>query len=245
MRENRDLGKKWPHWHTLIFSNDTKIDMRFVCPKDVKKILVQRARSVYWKTWAAKHEFEELKEGALLEPGLALLRKKVRESWTEKHRNVARKIFLEEGWTQKKSYQCQACQLEEGFEGHVATDGSLLGTAGQWGACGWSVVQLDYDEEMVSLHGMFGWMEAQYEVQRTIKRAELTAFLCFLKKVIGPIKVHVDNNGIVDGLRKGEKECTKPRAGDADLWIKKFGRNHMSGRKRHFGGSGTCEGAKC
>ena len=36
-------------------------------------------------------------------------------------------------------------------------------------------------------------MEAEYEVQRTIKRVELTAFLCFLRKAIGPIKVHVDN----------------------------------------------------
>ena len=61
-------------------------------------------------------------------------------------------------------------------------------------------------------------MEAEYEVQRTIKRAELTAFLCFLNKVIEPIKVHVDNKRIIDGLRKGEKECIKPRAGDAVLW---------------------------
>ena len=37
---------------------------------------------------------------------------------------------------------------EEGFKGHVATDGSLLCTAGKWGPCGWSVVQLDYDEKM-------------------------------------------------------------------------------------------------
>ena len=43
-------------------------------------------------------------------------------------------------------------------------------------------------------------MEADFEVQRTIKSAELTAFLCLLKKVIGPIKVHVDNKGIVDGV---------------------------------------------
>ena len=32
--------------------------------------------SVYWKKWAAKHEYEELKEGIWLEPALALLRKK-------------------------------------------------------------------------------------------------------------------------------------------------------------------------
>ena len=37
MCETRDLGKKWPHWHTLIFSDEIKIDMMFVCPKDVLK----------------------------------------------------------------------------------------------------------------------------------------------------------------------------------------------------------------
>ena len=98
--------------------------MRLVCPKDVEKMVVSRARSVYWKKWAAKHEYEELKEVAWLEPGPALLRKKVKEKWTETHRNVARKIFLEGGWTQKRLFdigwldisQCQACHMEEGTE---------------------------------------------------------------------------------------------------------------------------------
>ena len=66
----------------------------------------------------------------------------------------------------------------EGFKGHVATDGSLLGRAGKLGACGWAPVQLDYDEEMEPSNGMYGSMEAAFEFQRTIKRAELTAFLC-------------------------------------------------------------------
>ena len=66
---DRDLGMKWPYWHTLVFSDETKTDMRYVCPKDVKKRLVQRARPVYWKKWAAKHEYVEFKEGAWLEPG--------------------------------------------------------------------------------------------------------------------------------------------------------------------------------
>ena len=83
MCETRDLGVKWPRRHTVIFSNETRIDMRFVCPRDVKKMLVQTARSVYWKKWAAKHEHEELKEGVWLEPALALLRKKVKEDLTE------------------------------------------------------------------------------------------------------------------------------------------------------------------
>ena len=87
-------------------------------------MLVQTALSVHWQKWAAKHECLELKEGAWLEPGLALLRKKVRENWTEKHHNVARKIFLEGGWTPKRLFdidwsdvsQCQACKKEEGTE---------------------------------------------------------------------------------------------------------------------------------
>ena len=48
------------------------------------------------------------------------------------------------------------------------------------------MVQLDYDEELGPFHGMYGSMEAELEVQRTIKRAELTAFLCLLKKVMDP-----------------------------------------------------------
>ena len=67
-------------------------------------------------------------------------------------------------------------------------------------ACGWSVVQLDYDEELWSLHRMHGSMEAELEVQRAIKRRVLTAFFYLLKKVTGPIKVHVDNKGIIDGF---------------------------------------------
>ena len=60
----------------------------------------------------------------------------------------------------------------------------------------------------------------------TIKRAELTAFLCFLRKVCGPIKVHVDNKGTLDGLQKRKKEGIKPGAGDADLWIKMWEELH-------------------
>ena len=80
---------------------------------------------MYWKKWAAKHD-EELKEGVWLDPGLALLRKKVREDWTEKHRDVATKIFLKGGWTQKRLFdigwsgvsQCLACRMEKGTEKH-------------------------------------------------------------------------------------------------------------------------------
>ena len=69
------------------------------------------------------------------------------------------------------------------------------------------MAQQDSDEELEPLHGMYGSMEAEFEVQRTIERAELTAFLCLLKKVIGHTKVHVDNKGIIDGLWRGARKC--------------------------------------
>ena len=62
------------------------------------------------------------------------------------------------------------------------------------------MVLLDQDEEMGPMRGMYGTLDADLEVQRTIKRAELTAFLCLSRKVIGPTTVHVDNKGIIDGL---------------------------------------------
>ena len=45
-----------------------------------------------------------------------------------------------------------------------------------------AVVQLDYDEKTEPLHGMCYSVETELEVQRTMKRAELTAFQCFFKK---------------------------------------------------------------
>ena len=50
------------------------------------------------------------------------------------------------------------------------------------------VVQLDSDEVLGPLDGIHGTVDAEPEVQRTIKRAELTAFTCLLSRVIGPIK---------------------------------------------------------
>ena len=96
--------------------------------------------------------------------------------------------------------------------------GSLLGNAGKRGACGWAVVQMDHDEEMVTI-AWHVWLNGGRIRGSAHHQAELTAFLCLLRKVCGPIKVHVENKGIIDGLRKGEKECIKPRAGDADLWL--------------------------
>ena len=54
--------------------------------------------------------------------------------------------------------------------------------------------------------------------------------------------MHVDNQGIFDGLWRGERKCIDPKAGDADLW-KNVGIIAPSGPERNFGGSGACQGA--
>ena len=48
------------------------------------------------------------------------------------------------------------------------------------------------------------------EAQRTIKRAELAAFFCFLRRIVGPTTGHVDK-GVIGGLWIGEMQCIGPR----------------------------------
>ena len=69
------------------------------------------------------------------------------------------------------------------------------------------------------MRGMYGTLEADLEVQRTTKRSALTAFLCLLSRIVGPTTAHVDNKGILDGLRRGEMKCIGPKAKDAGLRI--------------------------
>ena len=56
---------KWPQWYTFLFEAQVAVDMRVVCPQDVKHMLLKQAKMVYWKRWAVKQECEELKEGIL------------------------------------------------------------------------------------------------------------------------------------------------------------------------------------
>ena len=105
MCEKRDLCIKWPQWHTLTFERQVQVDMRHVCKENEKKMLIKQARSTYWRKQAAKHEYEDLKEGICLEPALTLLRRKTKEEWTDKHRHVARKLVLEGGCVQKRLFR--------------------------------------------------------------------------------------------------------------------------------------------
>ena len=144
-------------------------------------------------------------------------------------------------WESEKHKSCGACQ-QKVLRAMLPLTTLFWVQLTKWRGCGWSVVQLYYDEEMEPLHGMHGSMESELEVQRTIKRAELTAFLGLLKKVIGPINVHVDNKGIIDALWRGEIKCIDPTAGDADLWIKIWEELHRLVAREKSGGSGACQG---
>ena len=104
MCETRDLGIKWPQWHTLLFEGQSRVDMRVVCPRDVQNMLLKQVRTTYWKKWATKHECEELSKGVWLDPIGALLRRKNDGTWTDKHRNVMRKLVVEGGWVQNRLY---------------------------------------------------------------------------------------------------------------------------------------------
>ena len=73
MCETRDLGIKCRLWHTQLFEEQVKVDMRVVCPQVVKKMHLKQARIFLWNTWTATRECIVLKEGvwAGSDPGYA------------------------------------------------------------------------------------------------------------------------------------------------------------------------------
>ena len=91
------------------------------------------------------------------------------------------------------------------------------------------------------MHGLYGTQHAELEVQRTIKRAELAAFLCLFRSAIGPTMVQVDNKGIIDGQWKGEVTCIGPRR----FVDRNLGRIEQFAPKRNIDRGGACQSAPC
>ena len=73
--------------------------------KDVKKMLLQQTRKFIGRSRQQSMNMKKMEEGIWLELALALMRNKTKEDWTEKHRNVARMLFLEGGWVQKRLFR--------------------------------------------------------------------------------------------------------------------------------------------
>ena len=55
-------------------------------------------------------------------------------------------------------------------------DGSVKRVSGRDAACGWAVVQIDYDKVEEPRCAIYGTMLAELELQRTINRRELWGF---------------------------------------------------------------------
>ena len=85
------------------------------------------------------------------------------------------------------------------------------------------------------MRGMHGTLDAELEVRRTIKRAELSVFLC-LQAIVLTV-VDVDNKEIIDGLSRGEMKCIGQKAKDAEFVDLDLGRIAQSPPRRHTGGS--------
>ena len=82
------------------------MDMRYVCPEDVKKMLLKQARTIHGRSGQPTRE--------------------TKEEWTDKHRNEARKLILEAGFWKERLFdigwldenKCEGCHKEEGSERH-------------------------------------------------------------------------------------------------------------------------------
>ena len=96
-------------------------------------------------------------DGRFQEPTESVNKKRKPQRKSGSGKGVSSRILSVTKWESEKHKS--SGMPAKGFKGHVATDGSLLGNAGKWRACDWAVVQLDYDEEMGPLHGMYGSMD--------------------------------------------------------------------------------------
>ena len=94
--------------------------------------------------------------------------------------------------------------------------------------------ELDHDEEMGAMHEMYGTLDEEFEVQCTIKRTELTAFLSSGKPSV--LRCTLTMKESFGGLWRGERRCTGPGGKDLDLWILNWEGVAQSSSRRHTGG---------
>ena len=102
-------------------SDGRLISMKDTCPGGIKTTLMRHAKNVYRRTWAKKHDIEELKEGVWFEPIKAVLKRTVNHTWTARRAAQARSCVMSGAWTQKKakrhelcaeSKHCKCCEAE-------------------------------------------------------------------------------------------------------------------------------------
>ena len=95
----------------------------------------------------------------------------------------------------------------------IYTDGSARGYYWRATRGGWSVVALDKGgRHLWTRRGVLGGVNVSSH------RAELRALLEAIRVGTVPLRIHVDNQSVVDGIASGRESCTSSKAADADLW---------------------------
>ena len=69
-------------------------------------------------------------------------------------------------------------------------------------------------------------MPVEFDVQRTIKTAEIWTLFSDLSELSVPAEIYSDKRGVVHALDKGEAECIGANHRDADPWMRVWERIH-------------------
>ena len=62
------IGRVWPRYHTFVDRAGRRIDMREICPKDVRDMAMLDSADAMWKLWTEQEQWRSLAPRPCLEP---------------------------------------------------------------------------------------------------------------------------------------------------------------------------------
>ena len=111
----RRIGWAWPCYHTFVDRAGRHLDMREICPKDVKAMAVQDSAAAMWAKWTRTPQWAELAPRPCLEP-LAQLCTSRRNTSAVTRRTVEHLVTMGPvtqavlyQWGLAEDDKCQAC----------------------------------------------------------------------------------------------------------------------------------------
>ncbi|CAK0832156.1 unnamed protein product [Prorocentrum cordatum] len=113
-------------------------------------------------------------------------------------------------------FHCDVLQGTDALlSGDIVCDGSKLGTS-CWAQAGWAAMAIDAGGAPTVQ--LWGPLPCLFKEQKTVKRAEMWAFLKTLETVLPPCRIFTDHQGILDGIRRGPRWCFSWGRPHADVW---------------------------
>ena len=130
----RDLGWKWPSWSTMISEEGLVMDLREICPDDLKQMALRDSERNMWKRWCAKDGNQHLAPEPFMEPIQQWLKKGGQHSPGQA---VVAQAVACGMWTQERGYKlgvledpwCKHCEKNRG-KGAWNSPAPLLGVPG-------------------------------------------------------------------------------------------------------------------